>query len=208
MDDIKERFEKTPLLFHLLYVAFILPFGVISNSVSFVYTLFSFRNSFDSLKLFSLCFTFIFILLGFLSLKGLRNFKISGLISLYVLQSLTIINGIVIAFLTKGSDLRILVLSSLIKIIFSISILVYYIKRRTLFTKKGLPSNLNQNEVEEEKPKFKYVPEKVNPLNIVKDNIENSEEKEPLVCPKCSRINENSAVFCRGCGYQLKSVNS
>ncbi len=217
MSELIRRIRNTPLKFHNAYVGFLLPIVTVSNFINIIQLVIMRKTAVSNLEILALIEGSVFIILGFLSIKYLALFKRIGFVFLMVLQSLTVLDSLIGSFLMFKMGQYSLIFAFIIRCALSGLIIIYYAKRRDLFTKDGISIEernaiLTNTYIEpyddelerEDEMAFEQFKEEKETPEVPK--AENKIEK--LVCPKCKKENSYDAVFCSRCGTQLRKVNS
>lgn len=224
MDKIN-RILFTKLRFHRVYTSFLIPLSIFMNAFSLIENFFI-ADLRDPLLWISTVLGAGVIVLSVIEVKGLKTFKRSGLICLFIVQGLSIASSVfnfVILFMTP---MRYFSMAYLFSIIWSVIVLVYYIKRRKLFTKEGV----TEDDLKTMKERIQNMAThgvRINPdgtpdvndgpieeVHVVEEvpEIETVEaEKEDIkeyYCPRCGYHITDGAVFCPKCGSQTRKVNS
>ena len=194
------RLEETPLKFHRIYAAVVLPIDFFINLYSFFTILLSLKGGFDGWDIFYLALTVLYIVLIFLSFRGLLTFRRSGLLAVLALTAMQICDNAYTFYLSyRGGD-QVFMFSALLAVLIMASIFLYYFLRRKLFKKGGMTRD-----------------EIMMALGGVKAPLPESvevEEEEPVEeedvgeydCPRCGFHITDGKVFCPKCGAQTRKV--
>ena len=131
--------KNTPLKFHRIYAAVVLPLDMFLNIYSLITIIASItKNGAGTWDWISLGTTIIYLVLIMASFRGLLVFKKRGLYAVWTLLGLQIVDNAYTFYLSYTAGDTVFVLSSALSILILSSIIVYYVLRRNLFTKEGI----------------------------------------------------------------------
>ena len=193
--------KNTPLKFHRVYAAVVLPLDLFLNIYSLITIVSSItKNGAVLWDWISLGMVVLYLVLIMASFRGLLLFKKRGLYALYGLLLLQVIDNAYTLYLSYKSNDFVFVLSSLLSILILSSIFLYYFIRRSLFTKDGVDVALYmaKKKAMAEKKTEVYVP--------VEERSEETEEIMEYDCPRCGHHITDGKVFCPKCGAQTRVV--
>ena len=194
--------KNTPLKFHRVYAAVVLPLDLFLNLYSLIILVSSItKNGAQVWDWISLGMVVLYLVLIMASFRGLLLFKKRGLYALYGLLLLQVVDNAYTLYLSYKSNDFVFVLSSLLSILILSSIFLYYFIRRSLFTKDGVDVALYM-------AKKKAMAEKKTEVYVPPEE-ERSEETEEIMeydCPRCGHHITDGKVFCPKCGAQTRVV--
>ena len=199
--------KNTPLKFHRIYAAVVLPLDLFLNIYSLITIVSSItKNGAVLWDWISLVTTAVYLVLIMSAFRGLLVFKKRGLYSLLALLVLQVIDNAYTFYLSYRSGDSVFVISSILSILILLSIFAYYFLRRKLFTKEGIDvatfmaRRNRESSYPSEMMKESYVPG----IDVVEENEE--EERMEYDCPRCGFHITDGKVFCPKCGAQTRSV--
>lgn len=204
--------EKVQLRFHRLFISVIMPL----NSFIGIYSLLTavkmcVSEGLSAFNVITLLESIVLLALIFCTFRGLIHLKLSSLISLIALMAVKAADNVWALVLSLQNSLYTYTVSALLGIVFSVLVSVYYLKRRSLFSREGavivnmspedamrLRKRLREEEEAKEKEKEgDEAPE-----------VETAEEAVfEYDCPRCGFHITDGAVFCPKCGCQTRKVN-
>ena len=198
--------ENTPLKFHTIYATLVLPMDSFLNIYSLI-TIVSavYSSGFNGVRdVVSLLMTIVYLVLIFMGFRGLMYFRKSAFAAVCALLSLQIFDNLYTLYLSlRGGDM-VFALSSSLSILILLSMLLYYIKRRKLFTKEGITidtlASFRQRRNPVSAPKYG---------NIEEEEVEEERKEEDVGeydCPRCGFHISDGKVFCPKCGAQTRKV--
>lgn len=195
--------KETPLRFHRIYAAVVLPVDLFLNLYSLITIVSNLSKDISSLwSWITLISTSILLVLIFSAFRGLLVFKKRGLYSLIGILFLQLLDNGYTFYLSYISKDYVFTLSSALSIGILFLIFFYYFLRRKLFTKEGIDVRAF---VERQQAAFNnppYTP----PVNTDYEEIKVEEEVGEYDCPRCGFHITDGKVFCPKCGAQTRSV--
>lgn len=198
--------KETPLRFHRIYAAVVLPVDLFLNLYSLITIVSNLSKDISSLwSWITLISTSILLVLIFSAFRGLLVFKKRGLYSLIGILFLQLLDNGYTFYLSYISKDYVFTLSSALSIGILFLIFFYYFLRRKLFTREGIDVRAF---VERQQAAFNnspYTP----PVNTDYEEIKVEEEEEEVGeydCPRCGFHITDGKVFCPKCGAQTRSV--
>ena len=198
--------KNTPLKFHRIYAAVVLPLDMFLNIYSLITIIASIaKNGAGTWDWITLGTTIVYLVLIMASFRGLLVFKKRGLYAAWTLLGLQIVDNAYTFYLSYMAGDTVFMVSSVLSILILSSIIVYYVLRRKLFTKEGIDvaAFMAKKSAEAQRQQESFVP-----AESVMDVGE--EEKEEDVgeydCPRCGYHITDGKVFCPKCGAQTRSV--
>lgn len=193
--------KNTPLKFHRIYAAVVLPLDMFLNIYSLITIIASItKNGAGTWDWISLGTTIIYLVLIMASFRGLLVFKKRGLYAVWTLLGLQIVDSAYTFYLSYSAGDTVFVLSSALSILILSSIIVYYVLRRNLFTKEGIDVAAFMAKKSEEVQRQQ---ESFIPTETIVDVEEDVGEYD---CPRCGYHITDGKVFCPKCGAQTRSV--
>ena len=193
--------KNTPLKFHRIYAAVVLPLDMFLNIYSLITIIASItKNGAGTWDWISLGTTIIYLVLIMASFRGLLVFKKRGLYAVWTLLGLQIVDNAYTFYLSYSAGDTVFVLSSALSILILSSIIIYYVLRRNLFTKEGIDvaAFMAKKSEEVQRQQESFVPT----VTIV--DVE--EDVGEYDCPRCGYHITDGKVFCPKCGAQTRSV--
>lgn len=193
--------KKTPLKFHRIYAAVVLPLDMFLNIYSLITIIASItKNGAGTWDWISLGTTIIYLVLIMASFRGLLVFKKRGLYAVWTLLGLQIVDNAYTFYLSYSAGDTVFVLSSALSILILSSIIVYYVLRRNLFTKEGIDvaAFMAKKSEEVQRQQESFVP--------TETIVDVEEDVGEYDCPRCGYHITDGKVFCPKCGAQTRSV--
>lgn len=199
--------EKVQLRFHRLFATVIMPL----NSFLGIYSLLTaVKNTVDEgmtlFNIVSLVESVVVLALIFCTFRGLLHLKRFSLFTLIALMVVKAADNTWALVLSLQNSLYTYTISALLGIIFSVLVSVYYLKRRSLFSREGATVI---SVSPEDAVKLKAMLERK--AAEKKDADGDAEEREEVIgeydCPRCGFHITDGAVFCPKCGCQTRAVN-
>ena len=193
--------KNTPLKFHRIYAAVVLPLDMFLNIYSLITIIASItKNGAGTWDWISLGTTIIYLVLIMASFRGLLVFKKRGLYAVCTLLGLQIVDNAYTFYLSYGAGDTVFVLSSALSILILSSIIVYYVLRRNLFTKEGIDvaAFMAKKSEEVQRQQESFVP--------TETIVDVEEDVGEYDCPRCGYHITDGKVFCPKCGAQTRSV--
>lgn len=193
--------KNTPLKFHRIYAAVVLPLDMFLNIYSLITIIASItKNGAGTWDWISLGTTIIYLVLIMASFRGLLVFKKRGLYAVWTLLGLQIVDNAYTFYLSYTAGDTVFVLSSALSIIILSSIIVYYVLRRNLFTKEGIDvaAFMAKKSEEVQRQQESFVP--------TETIVDVEEDVGEYDCPRCGYHITDGKVFCPKCGAQTRSV--
>ena len=193
--------KNTPLKFHRIYAAVVLPLDMFLNIYSLITIIASItKNGAGTWDWISLGTTIIYLVLIMASFRGLLVFKKRGLYAVWTLLGLQIVDNAYTFYLSYSAGDTVFVLSSALSILILSSIIVYYVLRRNLFTKEGIDvaAFMAKKSEEVQRQQESFVPTET--IVDVEEDVGESD------CPRCGYHITDGKVFCPKCGAQTRSV--
>lgn len=197
--------EKVQFRFHRIFSSFIIPLNLFIGVYSLLTAV---RNCIDegmsTLNIIALVESIVVLTLVIFTYRGLIRLKRYSLITLIALMAVKAADNIWAIVLSLRSSHYSYTVSAALGIVFSVLVSVYYLKRRSFFSKEGVTViRLKREDVERLRARLKieegWKEEK-------KEEIE--EEVVPEYdCPRCGFHITDGAVFCPKCGSQTRKVN-
>lgn len=201
--------KNTPLKFHRIYAAVVLPMDLFLNIYSLI-TIVSSISKEGALvwDWISLATTIVYLVLIMAAFRGLLVFRKRGLYAIFALLLLQIIDNGYTFYLSFTTGNTVFTISSVLSILILASILYYYYIRRKLFTKEGIDvaaymakRNAMANGQYQNTVQGTLVPQ---------EEVIVEEEKEEEIgeydCPRCGFHITDGKVFCPKCGAQTRTV--
>ena len=193
--------KNTPLTFHRIYAAVVLPLDMFLNIYSLITIIASItKNGAGTWDWISLGTTIIYLVLIMASFRGLLVFKKRGLYAVWTLLGLQIVDNAYTFYLSYSAGDTVFVLSSALSILILSSIIVYYVLRRNLFTKEGIDvaAFMAKKSEEVQRQQESFVP--------TETIVDVEEDVGEYDCPRCGYHITDGKVFCPKCGAQTRSV--
>ena len=193
--------KNTPLKFHRIYAAVVLPLDMFLNIYSLITIIASItKNGAGTWDWISLGTTIIYLVLIMASFRGLLVFKKRGLYAVWPLFGLQIVDNAYTFYLSYSAGDTVFVLSSALSILILSSIIVYYVLRRNLFTKEGIDvaAFMAKKSEEVQRQQESFVP--------TETIVDVEEDVGEYDCPRCGYHITDGKVFCPKCGAQTRSV--
>ena len=193
--------KNTPLKFHRIYAAVVLPLDMFLNIYSLITIIASItKNGAGTWDWISLGTTIIYLVLIMASFRGLLVFKKRGLYAVLTLLGLQIVDNAYTFYLSYSAGDTVFVLSSALSILILSSIIVYYVLRRNLFTKEGIDvaAFMAKKSEEVQRQQESFVP--------TETIVDVEEDVGEYDCPRCGYHITDGKVFCPKCGAQTRSV--
>ena len=193
--------KNTPLKFHRIYAAVVLPLDMFLNIYSLITIIASItKNGAGTWDWISLGTTIIYLVLIMASFRGLLVFKERGLYAVWTLLGLQIVDNAYTFYLSYSAGDTVFVLSSALSILILSSIIVYYVLRRNLFTKEGIDvaAFMAKKSEEVQRQQESFVP--------TETIVDVEEDVGEYDCPRCGYHITDGKVFCPKCGAQTRSV--
>ncbi|MGN0841154.1 MAG: zinc ribbon domain-containing protein [Candidatus Ornithospirochaeta sp.] len=193
--------KNTPLKFHRIYAAVVLPLDMFLNIYSLITIIASItKNGAGTWDWISLGTTIIYLVLIMASFRGLLVFKKRGLYAVWTLLGLQIVDNAYTFYLSYTAGDTVFVLSSALSILILSSIIVYYVLRRNLFTKEGIDvaAFMAKKSEEVQRQQESFVP--------TETIVDVEEDVGEYDCPRCGYHITDGKVFCPKCGAQTRSV--
>ena len=193
--------KNTPLKFHRIYAAVVLPLDMFLNIYSLITIIASItKNGAGTWDWISLGTTIIYLVLIMASFRGLLVFKKRGLYAVWTLLGLQIVDNAYTFYLSYSAGDTVFVLSSALSILILSSIIVYYVLRRNLFTKEGIDvaAFMAKKSEEVQRQQESFVP--------TETIVDVEEDVGEYDCPRCGYHITDGKVFCHKCGAQTRSV--
>ena len=193
--------KNTPLKFHRIYAAVVLPLDMFLNIYSLITIIASItKNGAGTWDWISLGTTIIYLVLIMASFRGLLVFKKRGLYAVWTLLGLQIVDNAYTFYLSYTAGDTVFVLSSVLSILILSSIIVYYVLRRNLFTKEGIDvaAFMAKKSEEVQRQQESFVP--------TETIVDVEEDVGEYDCPRCGYHITDGKVFCPKCGAQTRSV--
>ena len=193
--------KNTPLKFHRIYAAVVLPLDMFLNIYSLITIIASItKNGAGTWDWISLGTTIIYLVLIMASFWGLLVFKKRGLYAVWTLLGLQIVDNAYTFYLSYSAGDTVFVLSSALSILILSSIIVYYVLRRNLFTKEGIDvaAFMAKKSEEVQRQQESFVP--------TETIVDVEEDVGEYDCPRCGYHITDGKVFCPKCGAQTRSV--
>ena len=193
--------KNTPLKFHRIYAAVVLPLDMFLNIYSFITIIASItKNGAGTWDWISLGTTIIYLVLIMASFRGLLVFKKRGLYAVWTLLGLQIVDNAYTFYLSYSAGDTVFMLSSALSILILSSIIVYYVLRRNLFTKEGIDvaAFMAKKSEEVQRQQESFVP--------TETIVDVEEDVGEYDCPRCGYHITDGKVFCPKCGAQTRSV--
>lgn len=193
--------KNTPLKFHRIYAAVVLPLDMFLNIYSLITIIASItKNGAGTWGWISLGTTIIYLVLIMASFRGLLVFKKRGLYAVWTLLGLQIVDNAYTFYLSYSAGDTVFVLSSALSILILSSIIVYYVLRRNLFTKEGIDvaAFMAKKSEEVQRQQESFVP--------TETIVDVEEDVGEYDCPRCGYHITDGKVFCPKCGAQTRSV--
>lgn len=193
--------KSTPLKFHRIYAAVVLPLDMFLNIYSLITIIASItKNGAGTWDWISLGTTIIYLVLIMASFRGLLVFKKRGLYAVWTLLGLQIVDNAYTFYLSYSAGDTVFVLSSALSILILSSIIVYYVLRRNLFTKEGIDvaAFMAKKSEEVQRQQESFVP--------TETIVDVEEDVGEYDCPRCGYHITDGKVFCPKCGAQTRSV--
>ena len=193
--------KNTPLKFHRIYAAVVLPLDMFLNIYSLITIIASItKNGAGTWDWISLGTTIIYLVLIMASFRGLLVFKKRGLYAVWTLLGLQIVDNAYTFYLSYSAGDTVFVLSSALSILILSSIIVYYVLRRKLFTKEGIDvaAFMAKKSEEVQRQQESFVP--------TETIVDVEEDVGEYDCPRCGYHITDGKVFCPKCGAQTRSV--
>lgn len=193
--------KNTPLKFHRIYAAVVLPLDMFLNIYSLITIIASItKNGAGTWDWISLGTTIIYLVLIMASFRGLLVFKKRGLYAVWTLLGLQIVDNAYTFYLSYSAGDTVFVLSSALSILILSSIIVYYVLRRNLFTKEGIDvaAFMAKKSEEVQRQQESFVP--------TETTVDVEEDVGEYDCPRCGYHITDGKVFCPKCGAQTRSV--
>lgn len=193
--------KNTPLKFHRIYAAVVLPLDMFLNIYSLITIIASItKNGAETWDWISLGTTIIYLVLIMASFRGLLVFKKRGLYAVWTLLGLQIVDNAYTFYLSYSAGDTVFVLSSALSILILSSIIVYYVLRRNLFTKEGIDvaAFMAKKSEEVQRQQESFVP--------TETIVDVEEDVGEYDCPRCGYHITDGKVFCPKCGAQTRSV--
>ena len=196
--------KSTPLKFHRIYAAVVLPLDMFLNIYSLITIIASItKNGAVTWDWISLVTTIVYIVLIMASFRGLLVFKKMGLYALWALLGLQIADNSYTFYLSYRAGETVFMLSSVLSIFILTSIIVYYVLRRKLFTKEGIDVVAYMVKKREENQK---AADRFAPIETEMEEEEKEEDVGEYDCPRCGYHITDGKVFCPKCGAQTRIV--
>ena len=209
MDKI-EAIKNTKLKFHKIYISFFLPVGVVGNFMLLVQAFSLAKGEPTLMNILGVAERVIFLLLAMIAMKGLTWFRRRGLISVFVLQISSIVMSLFMVYASLlDASTRLYALSYAISVALSLFLIVYYWKRRKLFTKHGITPEEMMMLVKPMNAIFHGNMDDDREETESADVVEETPVEEEIGeydCPKCGKHITDGAVFCPRCGSQTRTV--
>ncbi|MGN1190075.1 MAG: zinc ribbon domain-containing protein [Candidatus Ornithospirochaeta sp.] len=201
--------KSTPLKFHRIYAAVVLPLDMFLNIYSLITIVSSISKNGAILgDWISLATTIVYLVLIMAAFRGLLVFKKRGLYAVFALLLLQIVDNGYTFYLSFAAGSTVFIVSSVLSILILGSILYYYYIRRKLFSKEGIDvaaymakRNAEANG-QYQKRQETYVPQH----EEVRVEEEEEEEIGEYDCPRCGFHITDGKVFCPKCGAQTRTV--
>ena len=193
--------KNTPLKFHRIYAAVVLPLDMFLNIYSLITIIASItKNGAGTWDWISLGTTIIYLVLIMASFRGLLVFKKRGLYAVWTLLGLQIVDNAYTFYLSYTAGDTVFMLSSALSILILSSIIVYYVLRRNLFTKEGIDvaAFMAKKSEEVQRQQESFVP--------TETIVDVEEDVGEYDCPRCGYHITDGKVFCPKCGAQTRSV--
>ena len=193
--------KNTPLKFHRIYAAVVLPLDMFLNIYSLITIIASItKNGAGTWDWISLGTTIIYLVLIMASFRGLLVFKKRGLYAVWTLLGLQIVDNAYTFYLSYSAGDTVFMLSSALSILILSSIIVYYVLRRNLFTKEGIDvaAFMAKKSEEVQRQQESFVP--------TETIVDVEEDVGEYDCPRCGYHITDGKVFCPKCGAQTRSV--
>ena len=193
--------KNTPLKFHRIYAAVVLPLDMFLNIYSLITIIASItKNGAGTWDWISLGTTIIYLVLIMASFRGLLVFKKRGLYAVWTLLGLQIVDNAYTFYLSYSAGDTVFVLSSALSILILSSIIIYYVLRRNLFTKEGIDvaAFMAKKSEEVQRQQESFVP--------TETIVDVEEDVGEYDCPRCGYHITDGKVFCPKCGAQTRSV--
>ena len=193
--------KNTHLKFHRIYAAVVLPLDMFLNIYSLITIIASItKNGAGTWDWISLGTTIIYLVLIMASFRGLLVFKKRGLYAVWTLLGLQIVDNAYTFYLSYSAGDTVFVLSSALSILILSSIIVYYVLRRSLFTKEGIDvaAFMAKKSEEVQRQQESFVP--------TETIVDVEEDVGEYDCPRCGYHITDGKVFCPKCGAQTRSV--
>lgn len=193
--------KNTPLKFHRIYAAVVLPLDMFLNIYSLITIIASItKNGAGTWDWISLGTTIIYLVLIMASFRGLLVFKKRGLYAVWTLLGLQIVDNAYTFYLSYSAGDTVFVISSALSILILSSIIVYYVLRRNLFTKEGIDvaAFMAKKSEEVQRQQESFVP--------TETIVDVEEDVGEYDCPRCGYHITDGKVFCPKCGAQTRSV--
>ena len=196
--------KNTPLKFHRVYAAVVLPLDLFLNIYSLITIVSSItKNGAVLWDWISLVTTAVYLVLIMSAFRGLLVFKRRGLYSLLALLVLQVIDNAYTFYLSYRTGESVFIISSLLSILILLSIFAYYILRRKLFTKEGIDVVAYMAKKREENQK---AADRFAPIETEMEEEEKEEDVGEYDCPRCGYHITDGKVFCPKCGAQTRIV--
>ena len=194
------RLEETPLKFHRIYASVVLPIDFFINLYSFFTILLSLKGGFDGWDIFYLALTVTYIVLIFLSFRGLLTFRRSGLLAVLALTAMQICDNAYTFYLSyRGGD-QVFMFSALLAVLIMASIFLYYFLRRKLFKKGGMTRDEIMMALGGVKAPL------TESVKVEEEETVEEEDVGEYDCPRCGFHITDGKVFCPKCGAQTRKV--
>ena len=193
--------KNTPLKFHRIYAAVVLPLDMFLNIYSLITIIASItKNGAGTWDWISLGTTIIYLVLIMASFRGLLVFKKRGLYAVWTLLGLQIVDNAYTFYLSYSAGDTVFMLSSALSILILSSIIVYYVLRRNLFSKEGIDvaAFMAKKSEEVQRQQESFVP--------TETIVDVEEDVGEYDCPRCGYHITDGKVFCPKCGAQTRSV--
>lgn len=201
--DKLDKIKSANLRFHRIYTSFFLPVGVVGNIMILVQSIGVSYSDPSLLNILAVVERLLFLALTVIAMRGLSWYRRRGLVALFALQGASFAMALSMTILSQGSELG---LSYMASAALSALLIVYYWKRRKLFSKNGIS---REEMIALIRPSygsfFDSEQQKKQEEDVVAESLQEEEIGE-YDCPRCGRHITDGAVFCPGCGAQTRTV--
>lgn len=201
--------KNTPLKFHRIYAAVVLPMDLFLNIYSLITIVSSISKEGAMVwDWISFATTIVYLVLIMAAFRGLLVFRKRGLYAIFALLLLQIIDNGYTFYLSFTTGNTVFTISSVLSILILASILYYYYIRRKLFTKEGIDvaAYMAKRNAMANGQYQNTVQETLVPQEEVIVEEEKEEEIGEYDCPRCGFHITDGKVFCPKCGAQTRTV--
>lgn len=205
MDKV-EALRRAPLRFHRIYTAFFLPVGIVGNIILLVQSISLILSDPSLLNIWGVAERVLYLFLSVIAIRGLAWFRRKGLIAVFILQFTSVVLALIMAYMMLFSyNQAAYGYSYMISALFSVLLIIYYMKRWKYFTKEGL--SIEEMQAFLRPPQGFYPAFEEQREEEVPEPVQEEEVIGEYDCPRCGRHITDGAVFCPKCGAQTRKVN-